>query len=116
MRGPVEGAALVFVLTFEDPMRRRLSRCSIELIGHEINDCDQGGEVGCFISRLRLVPGSYTISIGCKVGPAWSDGVKEAVGFRVASGDFYDTGRRPPEGWGYSLVEHYGVTGKKEEG
>jgi lipopolysaccharide transport system ATP-binding protein len=106
---PIEGAQLIFVVGFNDIMQRRMFSCSSEIVGCEFKNTSAAGEVECVIPKLPLISGIYTINIGCKVGPAWSDGVYSAAEVEVVSGDFYGTGRLPPDTWGAFLVDHYWV-------
>lgn len=101
---------LIFCLHFSDLLGRRVFSCSNEFVGYDCKADHREGEVQCVIPKLPLIPGRYVISFGCRVGPVWSDGVYDAVELEVVAGDFYGTGRLPPEGWGSSLVEHRWVT------
>lgn len=98
---------LVFFASVNDMTQYRLFACSNALVGSEFEDLASQGEVECVIPRLPLAPGAYTVTLGCKVGPAWSDQVYEAVELQVLPGDFYGTQRVTPDGWGSSLVDHY---------
>lgn len=106
MTARIEHARLVFVLNFNDILQRRLFTCSNDLVGGEFNELPGAGEVQCIIPRLPLVPGAYTVTVACKVGGVYSDGVYEAIEFEVTAGDFFGTGRLPGEGSGSALVDH----------
>jgi len=65
-----------------------------------------GGRVLCHISRLPLIPGSYTFGIWCKVEEVMEDGVYEAGKLTVADGDFFGTGKLPTSVVGEFLIKH----------
>jgi lipopolysaccharide transport system ATP-binding protein len=106
MTFPVDNAEVVFVLVVNDSQQRRLFSCSNDVVGCTLKSLPTAGEVVCVIPRLPLAPGSYSMNIGCRVGPSWSDGVYEAVYFEVVAGEFHASGRLPPEGFGQVLVDH----------
>lgn len=109
----IENAELVFALTFNDIQQRRLFHCSNDVVGYGVRSPGRVGQVQCVIPQLPLLPGYYTVNVACKVGPVWSDGIYEAVQFEVVAGDFYRSGRLPPEGMGNLLVHHSWTMGSQ---
>ena len=59
------------------------------------------------IGKLSLMPGRYTFTLFCKVNEEIADWVQNATFFDVVAGDFYGTGRLPPEGRGNILFDDY---------
>ncbi len=104
---------LAFFVIFNDMMGRRIFCCSNEFVQRSFNTLHPKGEVKCVIPKLPLAPGNYTITISCKVGPTWSDGVYEAVEVEVLSGDFFGTGYSPQREFGSSLVQHHWLPNSK---
>lgn len=102
-----------FFVIFNDIMGKRIFSCSNEFVQCPFNTLRPKGEVKCIIPKLPIVPGNYTITLSCKVGPTWSDGVYDAVEIEVLSGDFFGTGHTPSKEWGASLVEHHWLSETK---
>jgi lipopolysaccharide transport system ATP-binding protein len=63
-----------------------------------------GGRILCKIQRLPLLPGIYTYTIWCTVGGILEDYVSEAGKISVAEGDYFGTGKLPPNQIGDFLV------------
>jgi lipopolysaccharide transport system ATP-binding protein len=60
----------------------------------------------CNIPRLPLLPGIYTFTIWCTVGGTLEDLVADAGKLSVAEGDYFGTGKLPPNAVGDFLVAH----------
>jgi lipopolysaccharide transport system ATP-binding protein len=58
------------------------------------------------IDRLALAPGRYGYTLYAAAGGDVLDWVQNAGFIEVAAGDFYGTGRMPPENQGYLLLDH----------
>jgi len=65
-----------------------------------------GGRLICRIPRLPLMAGLYTYTIWCTVGGILEDHVRDAGKLSVEEGDFFGTGRLPPNDTGDFLVAH----------
>lgn len=65
-----------------------------------------GTRLFCNIPRLPLVPGIYTYTIWCTVGGILEDFVSEAGKLSVVEGDYFGTGKLPPNTVGDFLVAH----------
>ena len=65
-----------------------------------------GGRILCKIPRLPLLPGIYTYTIWCTVGGTLEDYVSEIGKISVAEGDYFGTGKLPPNTLGDLLVAH----------
>ncbi len=66
------------------------------------------GRAVCSIPRLPLLPGHYDVRFSCLLGREVVDKLDDAGTIVVAAGDFYGTGRLPPQAeyFGPVLVEH----------
>jgi lipopolysaccharide transport system ATP-binding protein len=58
------------------------------------------------IRRLPLAPGTYTLSLAAWAGGDLADAVEAAATLDVHPGDFYGTGKLPPEGAGSVLFDY----------
>jgi len=65
-----------------------------------------GFRLVCNIPRLPLVPGAYTFTIWCTIGENLEDYVSEAGQLFVTDGDYFGTGKLPPNQVGDFLVAH----------
>jgi homopolymeric O-antigen transport system ATP-binding protein len=65
-----------------------------------------GGRLICRIPRLPLAAGIYTYTVWCSVGGVLEDFVRDAGTLSVTEGDFFGTGRLPPNNLGEFLVAH----------
>jgi lipopolysaccharide transport system ATP-binding protein len=64
------------------------------------------GRFSCLINRLPLTPGQYYLNLYCEVSGAIADWVQQAAYLTVEAGDFFGTGRLPPQSHGGMLVPH----------
>jgi lipopolysaccharide transport system ATP-binding protein len=64
------------------------------------------GRLICRIPRLPLSAGIYTYTVWCSVGGVLEDFVRDAGTLTVTEGDFFGTGRLPPNNLGEFLVAH----------
>ena len=62
------------------------------------------GVLNCTVPSLPLVPGSYSLTIGCSSAGQQLDLIERGVRFSVEGADFYHTGRLPPVSHGHFLV------------
>ena len=84
------------------PLFACLSRASL----HESLALVPGARILCNIPHLPLVPGIYTYTIWCTVGEILEDYVSEAGKLSVVEGDYFGTGKLPPNTVGDFLVAH----------
>jgi homopolymeric O-antigen transport system ATP-binding protein len=84
------------------PLFACLSRASL----HESLALVPGKRLLCHIPRLPLLAGIYTYTIWCTVGENLEDLVADAGRLSVAEGDYFGTGKLPPNTVGDFLVEH----------
>jgi lipopolysaccharide transport system ATP-binding protein len=64
------------------------------------------GAIVCQIPRASVAPGQYSLNVFCTVGGQIADWVQDASVVEVAEGDYHGTGKLPPPGYGYVLVDH----------
>src|SRR5262249_28639385 len=65
------------------------------------------GRATCYVPELPLMPGHYNVQYSCLLGSELADKVHQAGSLVVVAGDFYGTGRLPPQaGWGPILVRN----------
>jgi lipopolysaccharide transport system ATP-binding protein len=63
------------------------------------------GVARCHVPRLRLTPGSYTLSIGITTGGEQLDWIERCVELEILPQDVYGTGRLPKAGHGPVLLD-----------
>lgn len=103
---PLQARQVNFVVVFKVGQSQRVASCWSEL-GREQSDLlGAEGVVECRIPRLPLVPGQYTLDIGCKVASAWSDMIYDAALVEVVTGPFYASGQLLPSGMGPCLIDY----------
>lgn len=90
-RSPVLLRHLAAALHIDDFLGRRLVTCFAEdSDGHDHFDAlPLTGELVCEIPRLNLAPGSYRISLTCKVKDTLADAILAAGTLEVNGGDFF---------------------------
>ena len=79
---------------------------SNELSGQELASLPREGRLICELPSSAILPGRYTINVHVLVNGVLSDWVVDAAAIDVHEGDFYGTGRLPPEGYGSAVVAH----------
>ena len=57
---------------------------------------DEEGYISCFVTRLPLGPGEYSLNFSIDQSDVLQDWVREAATMSVHEGDFFGTGRLPP--------------------
>lgn len=121
----VSGEKSIFVLKYENISKRDLKQFDVEVRletyrGHRLillksELCGEGFQliprdndtIEVHIDKLPLAPGRYTTTLFVTMGGNIVDWVKEAWFFDVEPGDFYGTGRLPPEEEGLILTPHH---------
>jgi lipopolysaccharide transport system ATP-binding protein len=63
------------------------------------------GVARCHVPRLRLTPGSYTLSIGITTGGEQLDWIERCVELEILPQDVYGTGRLPKAGHGPVVLD-----------
>jgi lipopolysaccharide transport system ATP-binding protein len=75
-----------------------------EMVGTEFDLVPSRGQFSCLVRRLPLTPGQYFLNLYCTVNGVIADWVQQAAYLMVGAGDFFGTGRLPPQTHGGILV------------
>lgn len=78
---------------------------SNQLASEEFRAIRGNGYFECRIGKLPLSAGSYAVNLIVRANGVIEDWIQEAATFSVEAGDFYGTGRLPPETHGGILLE-----------
>jgi lipopolysaccharide transport system ATP-binding protein len=78
---------------------------SSELAATPLGEVPREGTIACEFDRLSLLPGRYSMNVNLLVGGEMADYVQDAAQFDVGDGDYYGSGRLPPGGHGYALID-----------
>jgi lipopolysaccharide transport system ATP-binding protein len=97
---------VAFSIGFYTPLGQFILYCGNEMIGVNFDELPASGTVRCLIPRLPLSPGRYDLNINAEVNGILADWVPQAITLNVEAGDFFGTGKLPPEGHGGLLIPH----------
>jgi homopolymeric O-antigen transport system ATP-binding protein len=119
------GQSLRFVVDYEAERGTDLSQLTVNLVlgprpnqglvsfssavaGPGLADPPERGRVVCSVAELPLLPGQYNLQFSCLLGRELADKVHQAATLVVTEGDFFGTGRLPPqpEVFGPLVVHH----------
>jgi lipopolysaccharide transport system ATP-binding protein len=78
---------------------------SNQIAGDLFESIARDGYVSCKIKKLPLMPGNYTAGIIIRSNEIILDWIQQAVTIVVEPGDFYGTGRMPPQSHSGVLLE-----------
>jgi len=76
-----------------------------EMTGSAWTTAPREGHMSCLVRRLPLAPGQYTINLCCYSNGVIADWVQSAGSLTVEAGDFFGTGKLPPDSHGGLLVD-----------
>jgi lipopolysaccharide transport system ATP-binding protein len=79
---------------------------SNDLAGRSFDSLKGEGSLVCTFKRLPLLPGTYSVNLYCTVNGILADWIQNATRVNVENGDFYGSGKLPPNGYGSVAVEH----------
>ena len=82
-----------------------VSLLSNQIAGEPFESICNEGFITCKIKKLPLAPGSYTASLIIRSNDVILDWIQQAVTIVVEPGDFYGTGRMPPQSHAGVLLE-----------
>ncbi|MBW4487539.1 MAG: ABC transporter ATP-binding protein [Trichocoleus desertorum ATA4-8-CV12] len=86
----------------------RITLLSSEMLDQNLSEITPDNEsIKVCIEKLPLMPGRYAFTIYCAINGIVADWVQNAGFFDIEAGDYYDTGKIPPESQGFFLVDHY---------
>jgi lipopolysaccharide transport system ATP-binding protein len=76
-----------------------------DMAGFRLGPVPEQGYVSCRIKRLPLAPGEYYLNVYCESNGEIVDWVQNATTFDVEAGEFFGTGKLPPNTHGGLLVD-----------
>jgi lipopolysaccharide transport system ATP-binding protein len=82
-----------------------VSMLSNQIAGETFEPIGREGYFTCRIRKLPLAPGSYTASLIIRANETITDWIQQAVTIVVEPGDFFGTGRMPPQSHAGVLLE-----------
>jgi homopolymeric O-antigen transport system ATP-binding protein len=85
-----------FSLAVYGAMQESLFQLSTTASGDDFETLSQNGAIICYVPRLPLRSGTYSINVFCMVAGEIADWVKGACQVTVEDGDFFRTGKVPP--------------------
>ncbi len=88
-RSPALLRHVAAALHIDDFLGRRLVTCFTEYLDNHFDALPLTGELVCKIPHLNLAPGSYRISLTCKIKDTLADAILAAGTLEVHSGDFF---------------------------
>jgi lipopolysaccharide transport system ATP-binding protein len=91
---------------FYSPYGQGMLYVSNELVGKFFEEVPARGVFRCHFEKLPLLPGAYSINVFCTVNGIIADWVTDAARINIEDGDFYGTGKLPPNGYGAVAVNH----------
>jgi len=87
------------------PNGTRALYLSNEMVKGTFGVLPRRGTIVCRFGKLPLLPDHYTYNLFCTVNGDIADYVLDAGRFQVVGGDFYGTGKLPPQGYGSVVTE-----------
>ena len=90
----------------DDLKDQRISHLNNEATNQVFTDVHKLDSIDVIIPKLPLQPGTYSLTLFCEVDKEISDWIQNAFYFEVESGDFFYTGKLPPEGQGIFFIDH----------
>jgi lipopolysaccharide transport system ATP-binding protein len=98
---------LLVALSIDDEYGQRLTQFSNEVTNQIFNSISSiNNTVEIHIEKLPLKQGSYTFVLFSRVNNEIADWIQEAGTFDVEAGDFFNTGKLPPDGQGSFYINH----------
>ena len=91
-----------------------VSMLSNQVAGDMFESIARDGYMTCKIKKLPLMPGNYTANLMIRSNEVITDWIQQAVMIVVEPGDFYGTGRMPPQSHsGVLLEQEWSLNGAK---
>lgn len=98
---------LLVSVGIDDDLGVRVAQLSNELTGQSLTEIDSEKFSVCIrVPRLPLKQGAYKLTVFSSVGGEVADWIQDAVSLDVDAGDFFGSGKVPPEGQGHLCVDH----------
>lgn len=98
---------LNIALGLDDDFGTRVAHLSNDLTGQTFSEVDVGKfTVQIRVPRFPLKQGSYRCTLFSAIGGEVCDWLQEAVSINVDAGDYFHSGKNPPDGQGYLCMDH----------
>ncbi len=98
---------VIFSLGIDDNMGQRVAHYNNELTNQVFEKITKGKHnIDIATPKLPLKSGEYTFTLYSTVNGDIADWIQDAGSFMVESGDFYNSGKLPPEGQASIFIEH----------
>lgn len=97
----------IIALGIDNSAGQRVLHLSSETIGQNFDEINiQNNHLDFKIQRLPLVAGIYTVVMFLSSEGSVIDWIQNAANFNVEHGDFYQTGKLPPQEQGYFMADY----------
>jgi lipopolysaccharide transport system ATP-binding protein len=98
---------LNIALGLDDDLGTRVTHLSNDVTGQTFGEITGNPfKVKIAIPRFPLKQGSYRCTLYSAIGGEVADWMQEAVTINVDAGDFFHSGKNPPDGQGYMCMDH----------
>lgn len=98
---------VIVSLGIDDSMGQRVTHYNNEVTNQVFEKIEKGThKIDIITPKFPLKSGEYTFTLYCTVNGDIADWIQDAGSFMVESGDFYKSGKLPPEGQGSVFIEH----------
>jgi lipopolysaccharide transport system ATP-binding protein len=99
-------SGLMISVGIDDNLGNRIALLSNEVTGQIANVNGETVHVNISIPRLPMKQGTYGLTLFASTNGEVADWIQDAVMMNVDAGDFFNSGKMPPEGQGYMCVDH----------
>ena len=94
-------------LGIDDELGVRVAQLSNELTGQSLNNLSGDTiTVRIHLPRVPLKQGRYSLTVFSNVGGEVADWIQDAIALDVDAGDFFGSGKLPPDGQGHLCIDH----------
>ncbi len=91
----------------DDPSGQRITQLSNEVTDQLFSGFrGKEGSIEITLEKIPFRQGQYTYTLYSTVNGEVSDWIQNAGSFHVVAGDYYSTGKLPPEGQGSFFIKH----------
>jgi lipopolysaccharide transport system ATP-binding protein len=97
---------LMISVGIDDHLGNRIVLLSSEVTGQITNVSGDNVNVNVIIPRLPLKQGTYGLTLFASSNGEVADWIQDAVMMNVDAGDFYNSGKMPPDGQGHICIDH----------
>lgn len=100
-------SGVVISVGIDDNMGQRITFYSNEITNQIFDTVKKGKHLIDIVTpKIPFKSGEYTFTLFCTANGEIADWIQEAGSFIVEAGDFYKSGKLPPEGQGSFFMEH----------